>query len=124
MKRSMHALKKSGERFKVVTEYNVTYSSVALDDIEQAWDEIYSASMDYDTADKYIDELRVKINNISKHPRTGKRLTYEGIFTGIYYVTHKKYSAFYRIGSGRIEVGRVLYNRSDYLKLIIESMGE
>ena len=51
-------------------------------------------------------------------------LYYEDIFTGIYYVTHKKYSAFYRIRADRIEVGRVLYNRSAYISLVIKSMSE
>ena len=100
-------------------EYEIVYSSIALADLEQAWDEVYEASQDFDIADKYIADLRLKLKSISKHPKSGEQLCYEDMFTGIYYVTHKKYSAFYRIRSNRIEVGRVLYNRSSYLSLLI-----
>ncbi len=101
--------------------YKIVYSSIALVDMEQAWDEVYEASADYDIADKYIDDLRAKLKKISKCPKTGERLYYEDIFTGIYYITQKKYSAFYRIRADRIEVGRVLYNRSDFITLVIKT---
>ena len=104
--------------------YELVYSPVALADLDQAWDEVYEASMDYDIADQYIMNLRSKLKKICKQPKTGERLYYEDIFTGIYYVTHKKYSAFYRIRAGRVEVGRVLYNRSAYISLVIKSMPE
>ena len=100
-------------------DYEIVYSPIALADMDQAWDEVYEASADFDIAD-----LRKKLKNVSKRPKTGERLYYDDIFTGIYYVTHKKYSAFYRIRAGRIEVGRVLYNRSAYISLVIKSMNE
>lgn len=104
--------------------YKIVYSPVAVADMDQAWDEIYEASVDFDIADNYIADLRAKLKNVSKCPKTGERLYYEGIFTGIYYITHKKYSAFYRIRDGRIEVGRVLYNRREYISIVIKSMDE
>ena len=91
-------------------DYEIVYSPIAL--------------ADFDIADKYIADLRKKLKNVSKRPKTGERLYYDDIFTGMYYVTHKKYSAFYRIRAGRIEVGRVLYNRSAYISLVIKSMNE
>lgn len=102
--------------------YKIVYSDVALADMDKAWDEIYEASKDIDIADNYIKTLRVNLKEISKHPRTGERLHYEDMFTGIYYVTHKKYSAFYRIVGDSIQVGRVLYNRSEYIKRVIDTM--
>lgn len=104
--------------------YELAYSPVALADLDQVWDEVYESSKDYDIADQYIMDLRSKLKKICKHPKTGERLYYEDIFTGIYYVTHKKYSAFYRIRAGLVEVGRVLYNRSAYVSLVIKSLPE
>ena len=75
-------------------EFELVYSPVALADLDQAWDEVYEASKDFDIADQYISDLRVKLKKICKRPKTGECLYYDGIFTGIYYVTHKKYSAF------------------------------
>ncbi|MBO4911563.1 MAG: type II toxin-antitoxin system RelE/ParE family toxin [Butyrivibrio sp.] len=105
-------------------EFELVYSPVALADLDQMWDEVYEASKDFDIADQYISDLRVKLKKICKRPKTGECLYYDGIFTGIYYVTHKKYSAFYRIRAGRVEVGRVLYNRSEYIALVIKHMAE
>ena len=105
-------------------DYEIVYSPIALADMDQAWDEVYEVSADFDIADKYIADLREKVKKISKHPKPSERLCYEDIFTGIYYVTHKKYSAFYRIRAERIEVGRVLYNRSAYINLVVKSMRE
>lgn len=47
----------------------------------------------------------------------GVRLT-KGEFTGIYLVCFKEYIAFYRIHGDVIEVGRVLFARSDYMKTL------
>ncbi|WP_029318887.1 type II toxin-antitoxin system RelE/ParE family toxin [Butyrivibrio sp. AE3004] len=102
-------------------DYEIVYSPMALADMDQTWDEV---SADFGIADKYIADLRANLKKVSKRPKTGERLYYEDVFTGIYYVTHKKYSAFYRIRSDRIEVGRVLYNRSAYISLVIKSMSE
>ena len=41
-----------------------------------------------------------------------------GEFTGLYYVTFKEYIAFYRIHGDVIEVARVLFSRSDYMKVL------
>ena len=105
-------------------KYKLVYSPMALSDLDNAWDDVYEASQDSDIADKYLSELCDKLRKICKCPKTGECLYYDGIFTGIYYVTHKKYSAFYRLRSGRLEVSRVLYNRSDYIKLVTQIMKE
>ena len=41
-----------------------------------------------------------------------------GEFTGLYFVTFKEYMAFYRIHGEIIEVARVLFCRSDYMKTL------
>ena len=102
-----------------MNNYKVVYSPLAIADMDEAWDEVWASSENFDVADNYISELMNKVDDISKHPKTGERLIFDDVFTGIYYVTHKKYSAFYRIRQDYIEVGRVLYNRSDYIKKII-----
>lgn len=94
------------------------YSPSALSDLDQVWDEVYEASVDFDTADKYIADLRKKVSQKRKAPKTGKRLSYLGEFTGIYYVTFKNYHIFYRIGNRSMEVGRILYSKSDYMKIL------
>lgn len=103
-----------------MNNYDVVYSPLSLADMDAAWDDIYAVCCDVETADNYIFELMDEIDEISKHPKTGERLIYDDVFTGIYYVNHKKYSAFYRIRDKYIEVGRVLYNRGDYISKILK----
>ena len=69
-------------------------------------------------ADKYVEDLRNALRQKKKYPKTGSPLTYMGEFTGLYYVTFKEYIAFYRIHGDVIEVARVLFSRSDYMKVL------
>ena len=98
--------------------YEVTYSSLAKEDLDRVWDEVYEASQDFDIADKYVDDLRTEVRKKKKYPKTGIPLTFMGEFTGIYYVTFKEYMTFYRIIGNLIEVSRVLFARSDYMRTL------
>lgn len=98
--------------------YELVYSPIAEIDLDRVWDEVFAASQDFDITDKYIKDLRETIKTKKSHPKTGKPLNYMGEFTGIYYVTFKEYIAFYRIREERIEVGRILFSRSDYMKTL------
>ena len=98
--------------------YHLIYSPIAADDLDRVWDEVWEASLSFDTADKYVEDLRNALIQKKKYPRTGSPLTYMGEFTGLYSVTFKEYMAFYRIHGDAIEVARVLYSRSDYMKTL------
>lgn len=93
------------------------YSPAALRDLDQLWDEVYAASQDMDTADRYLADLLAKLAAKSEFPHSGSPLTYEGNLTGLYYVVHKEYLAFYRV-TDAIEVARVIYSRRDYMKIL------
>lgn len=97
------------------------YSPEALDDIDRVWSEVWEASRDFDTADRYIDDLRARIRKKTCFPKSGSPLSYMGEFTGIYMVFFKAYIAFYRIHDHAIEVGRVLYAGSDYMTTLFGS---
>ena len=98
--------------------FEVTYSPLAEEDLDIVWDEVFEASQNFDTADKYVRDLRAEVRKKKKYPKTGTPLTFMGEFTGLYYVTFKEYRAFYRIIGNLIEVGRVLFARSDYMKTL------
>ena len=98
--------------------FELTYSPLALEDLDRVWDEVYEASQDFDTADRYVDDLRAEVRKKKKYPKTGTSLTFMGEFTGLYTVSFKEYIAFYRIIGNLIEVGRVLFARSDYMKVL------
>lgn len=93
------------------------YSPAALRDLDRLWDEVYAASRDMDIADGYVEDLMAKLAAKRGFPRSGSPLTYDGNPTGLYYVVHKEYLAFYRV-TDTMEVARVLFARRDYMKIL------
>ncbi len=99
-------------------KYTVKYSPLALKDLDQIWLEVWSASASLEVTEQYIKDLRGVIREKSHFPFSGAPLTYMGEPTGIFYVTFKSYIAFYRVTVDAIEVGRILFARSDYMKTL------
>ena len=87
-------------------------------DLDRVWSEVYEASKDYDIAAQYVNELMDKVEAKAEHPKSGAPLYYEDSFTGYYFVVFKSYLAFYRLENGVILVDRILFGRSDYLKVL------
>ena len=98
--------------------YEIQYSPQAKEDLDRVWDEVYEVSGDFDIADNYIRDLRDALRRKKKYPKTAIPLTFMGEFTGIYYIHFKEYLAFYVICEGFIRIARVLYARSDYIKIL------
>ena len=94
------------------------YSPEALSDLDRIWMEVFEASQSVSVADRYLADLRDAIRKKRAFPRSGGRLQYGGEFTGIYFVPFKSYLAFYRVRKNLLEVGRVLFARSDYMKTL------
>ena len=78
----------------------------------------FEASKDYDIAAQYVNELMDKVEAKAEHPKSGAPLYYEDSFTGYYFVVFKSYLAFYRLENGVILVDRILFGKSDYLKVL------
>lgn len=97
---------------------HLKYSPIAEADLDQVWDDVWEASQDLDVSDRYVDGIRSALRQKIKYPKTGRPLSYMGEFTGLYSVTFKEYLAFYRIHGDVIEVARVLFSRSDYMKTL------
>ena len=70
------------------------YSDDALSDLDQIWTGKLEASADFDTADKYIQELQQTIIDKNSFPYSGAPLSFNGVFTGYYYVVFKAYIVF------------------------------
>lgn len=97
---------------------SIRYSPEAVNDLEIIWEGVLEVSGSFDTADAYIQGIRDEIRKRKLYPQSGKRLHYDGEFSGIYYVTYKEYHVFYRVREDVIEVGRVLYGGSDYIRTL------
>ena len=100
--------------------YRVEYSQAAIRDLDRIWNEVYEASKEAAIATRYVDGLMDCVAEKREFPKSGAPLYYENGFTGYYYVVFKAYMAFYRIVEERILVDRVVFGRSDYMRIIFQ----
>ena len=99
-------------------KYKIEYSRTAIRDLDRVWAEVLEASKDYEITERYIEELLDKVEAKADYPKAGSPLYYENSFTGYYFVVFKAYIAFYRLESDRMLIDRVLFGRSDYLRIL------
>ena len=94
------------------------YSPEALADLDRVWYEVWEASRDWMTTERYIEDLRNTVRDRAAFPKSGSPLLWNGVFTGIYFVPFKAYLIFCRVGETVLEVGRILPMKSDYMKTL------
>ncbi|MBQ7184875.1 MAG: type II toxin-antitoxin system RelE/ParE family toxin [Clostridia bacterium] len=104
--------------------YHVRYSKAAVRDLDRVWAEVFEASKDYETTEKYINDLLDKVEAKADNPASGSPLYYEDGFTGYRFVVFKAYMAFYRIDKDTLMVDRILFGRSDYMRSLHIYPGE
>lgn len=97
---------------------HVKYSKAAIRDLDRVWAEVFEASRDIEITERYIEELLDKVEKKSDYPKSGSPLYYENTFTGYYFVVFKAYLAFYRIEQDSILVDRILFGKSDYMRVL------
>ena len=98
--------------------YQVEYSKAAIRDLDRVWAEVYKASKDIEITERYIEELLDKVEKKSDYPKSGAPLYYENTFTGYYFIVFKAYLAFYRLEKETMPVDRVLFGKSDYMRIL------
>ena len=99
-------------------KYSVAYSKAAVRDLDRVWFEVFKASRSYDVTERYLNDLMDKVESKAEFPKSGAPLYYEDRLTGYYYVVFKEYLAFYRLEGGRLLVDRILFGRSDYIRIL------
>ena len=98
--------------------YDIDYTPEAISDMDDIFDEVLMVSSNLDITHKYLDDLMDKIESMVEHPKTGKPLYYEELFTGYYSVRFKEYLAFYRLEGIMMYVDRVLQRKRDYTSVL------
>ncbi|MBQ7145984.1 MAG: type II toxin-antitoxin system RelE/ParE family toxin [Lachnospiraceae bacterium] len=98
--------------------YTVAYSPLALQDLLRVRDEVFSACRDKETTDRYMNDLMDAVEAVADFPEIGSPLYYENLFTSYYRISFKAYLIFYRLEEKRLLVERVLYGKTDYLRLL------
>lgn len=87
------------------------FTQKAVDDLNSIW--AYTAEQwSEPQADRYYHELMNSCQKIMTNPNCGKN--YEGLITSLFGLKVKKHIIFYRLlGSGEIEITRILHGRMD-----------
>ena len=99
-------------------KHEMKYSPSAVRDLDRVFSEVCKASKSRDISVKYIEDLMDQVEDKASFPKTGIPLYYENGFTGYYYVVFKTYLAFYRLADDSMMVDRVLFRKSDYLRIL------
>ena len=76
------------------------------------------ASKSQETTLNYINGILDTVEKKTDFPFSGSPLYYENSFTGYYFVIYKAYKAFYRLEKDVLFVDRVLYAKSDYMRIL------
>ena len=92
------------------------YSEVAMLDMEQMWWEVFQASKDLETADRYREDMKAHVRERAGNPIAGQRVIMDGEETDYRFVVFKKYIAFYKVEDETMKVVRVLYRGTDRMK--------
>lgn len=98
--------------------FQVEYSKAAIRDLDRVWAEVFEASKNIEITEKYIEELLDKFEKKSDYSKSGSPLYYENTFTGYYFVVFKAYLAFYRLEKETMLVDRILFGKSDYMRIL------
>lgn len=98
--------------------FQVEYSKAAIRDLDRVWAEVFEASKNIEITEKYIEELLGKFEKKSDYSKSGSPLYYENTFTGYYFVVFKAYLAFYRLEKETMLVDRILFGKSDYMRIL------
>ena len=101
--------------------YIVEYSPLAWQDLLRVRNEVFSACRDKETTDRYMDDLMDAVETMTAFPKTGSPLYYDNLFTSYYRIAFKAYLIFYRLAGNRLLVERVLYGKTDYLRILISN---
>ena len=99
-------------------DYILEYSPEAIRDLDDVYNDVFTASSSLEVTHKYLDELQDEIESLVTHPKTGTLLYYEDMFTGYYYIRFKEYLSFFRLEDNKMLVDRILFRKRDYIRIL------
>lgn len=94
---------------------HLIYSAIASLDMEQMWWEVFQASKDLETADRYREDMKAQVRERARNPLAGQCIEE----TRFRFVVFKKYIAFYEVDEDTMKVVRVLYRGTDRMKRLL-----
>lgn len=98
---------------------SVFYSKRAIADLNEIYDYISLVLPNPISADSVVNGIQDTIETFKDHLLIGKPLYFDnGLFSGFRYLIYHDYLAFYHIESDNAYIDRVLYGKSDYMRIL------
>ncbi|MBQ6675233.1 MAG: type II toxin-antitoxin system RelE/ParE family toxin [Ruminococcus sp.] len=98
---------------------SISYSPMALNDLDEIWEYIALELSAPDAAQKTVSGILDAVDRLNEHSKLGSPLYFEdGLFSGYRYVRYNEYLAFYRLSGNNVKVDRIIYGRRDYMKVL------
>jgi addiction module RelE/StbE family toxin len=99
----------------------IHYSPTALNDLDEIWTYISQNFCNPIAAQNTIDGIMDAVDMLSDQPKMGTPLYFlSGLNSGYRYVIHGNYMAFYRTNRTDVYIDRVLYGKSDYMRVLFK----
>lgn len=100
----------------------VHYSPLSLQDLDDIWDYISQKLYNPIAAQNTINGIMNVIDRLAEQPEMGFPLYFlSGLNSGYRYVIYKNYMAFYRTNKTDVFIDRVLYGKSDYMRILFKA---
>ena len=99
----------------------IHYSPTALNDLDEIWTYISQNLCNPIAAQNTINGIMDVVDMLSDQPEMGVPLYFlSGLNSGYRYVIHGNYMAFYRTNRTDVYIDRVLYGKSDYMRVLFK----
>jgi len=100
---------------------NIHYSPQALNDLDEIWTYISQNLCNPIAAQNTVNGIMDSVDMLSDQPEMGTPLYFlSGLNSGYRYVIHGNYMAFYRTNRTDVYIDRVLYGKSDYMRVLFK----
>lgn len=100
---------------------DLKYAPEALKDLDDIWEYIHSDLGNPDAADNTVNAILGRVEALREFPYSGAPLdAISRICSDYRFVKAGNYLAFYRVCEGIVYIDRVLYERRNYLRILLE----
>ncbi len=100
-------------------ENKIKYSPEALNDFDEIWDYISTQLLSPIAAESTVNGIIETVDTLKHFAKAGATLKFTNeIDSGYRFVKYKNYMAFYRINGNEVFVDRIIYGKSDYIKIL------
>lgn len=99
----------------------IHYSPTALNDLDEIWFYISQNLSNPIAAQNTVNGIMDVVDMLSDQPEMGTPLYFlSGLNSGYRYVIHGNYMVFYRTNRNDVYVDRILYGKSDYMRVLFK----